>query len=227
MSRIRSVHPGIWTDEEFVTLSAFARLFFMGLWNECDDKGTFEWKPLTLKMRLLPADNIDAAELLEEIASAGCIRRYEIDGKSYGAVRNFGKFQRPKKPNDVHPKTDEILSYCGVSSEPVRNQSPTPSEKSKQMEDGGGNSNSVSNETALIDPEKVMFDSGVALITSCGKSADTARKWLGKARRDHGTEAVITMIGRAKREGSPDPIAFMEGGLRARARASPEVAIPI
>jgi hypothetical protein len=145
MSRIRSIHPGLWTDEEFVTLSAFARLLFLGLWNECDDKGTFEWKPLTLKMRVLPADNVDAAALLEEIAAAGCIRQYEIDGKAYGAVRNFGKFQRPKKPNDIHPATAEILQFCAViteqvadTPEPVRNQFGTGGEKAPQMEDGGG-----------------------------------------------------------------------------------------
>lgn len=86
------------------------------------------------------------------------------------------------------------------------------------MEEGGGSRSSVSNDTALIDPEKVMFDAGVALLTSCGKSPDSARKWLGKAKRDHGAEAVITMIGRAKREGAPDPIAFMEGGFRAGGR---------
>lgn len=88
---------------------------------------------------------------------------------------------------------------------------------------------SVSNETAddVVDPEKVMFDSGVALLKSCGKSEGSARSWLGKAKRDYGPEAVITMIGRAKREGTPDPIAFMEGGLRAaKARASPELMSP-
>lgn len=138
MSRIRSVHPGLWTDEEFVTLSPFARLLFMGLWNECDDKGTFEWKPLTIKMRLLPADNIDVAALLTEIEAVGAIRQYEIDGKKYGAVRNFCRFQRPKKPNDVYPVTPEIRNYCGMVSEALPNQFPTSGEISPQMEDGGG-----------------------------------------------------------------------------------------
>ena len=82
MSRIRSVHPGLWTDEQFVSLSAFARLLVIGLWNECDDGGTFEWKPITLKMRLLPADNVDVASLLAEIEDAGIAIRYEIEGKS-------------------------------------------------------------------------------------------------------------------------------------------------
>lgn len=145
MSRIRSIHPGIWTDEEFVSLSAFARLLFIGLWNECDDKGTFEWKPLTLKMRLLPADNVEIDALLGELTAGGCVQKYEVNGKSYGAVRNFAKFQRPKKPNDVHPATAGILAFCAASSvqsnsdtEEVPDQFPTGGEIAPQMEDGGG-----------------------------------------------------------------------------------------
>lgn len=113
MSRIRSIHPGLWTDEAFVSLSPYARLLFMGLWNECDDKGCFAWSPLQLKMRVLPADNVDAAALLAELEAADCVRAYEVGGKRYGAVRNFVKFQRPKSPNDIHPAPAEILVFAG------------------------------------------------------------------------------------------------------------------
>ena len=145
MSRIRSIHPGLWTDEAFVTLSAFARLLFISMWNECDDKGIFVWSPLQLKMRCLPGDNADAGALLNEIEAAGFVRKYDVCGKFYGAVRNFGKFQRPKKPNDIHPATAEILAFAGHGGEPVGeapasvpNQLPTGGEKSPQMEDEGG-----------------------------------------------------------------------------------------
>ena len=70
MARIRSIHPGLWTDEAFVSLTPYSRLLFMGIWTECDDMGSFEWSPLKLKMRLLPADNIDAGELLAELEAA-------------------------------------------------------------------------------------------------------------------------------------------------------------
>lgn len=143
MSRIRSIHPGLWTDEAFVSLSAYARLLFMGIWNECDDKGTFPWSPLQMKMRVLPADNVDAAALMAELEGSDCIRQYEIDGKKFGAVRNFAKFQRPKKPNDIHPATAEILGFAGHGGEqegtaapPVPNQLPTGGGKAPQMEDG-------------------------------------------------------------------------------------------
>ena len=238
MSRIRSVHPGFFTDEDLVSVSFAARLLFIGLGVEADDKGVFEWKPLTIKMRIFPADNVDAAALLAELETIGAIKSYDVAGKKYGAIRNFRRFQKPKTPNDIYPAPREILAFVGLVSEmdegdepsfpPKGETFPQNGEIAPQMEDGGGNSSSVSNETALIDPEKVMFDSGVALLASCGKSEGAARSWLGKAKKQYGPEAVITMIGRAKREGTPDPIAFMEGGLRAaaRARASPEFASP-
>lgn len=144
MARIRSVHPGLWTDEAFVCASPLARLLFIGIWNECDDMGSFEWSPLKLKMRILPADNADVNELLAELEANDCVRRYQVGGKTYGAVRNFSRFQRPKKPNSVYPQTSEVRNYTGTDqpshddgSEPVPHQSHTASEIPPQMEDGG------------------------------------------------------------------------------------------
>ncbi|MCE2578080.1 hypothetical protein [Gluconacetobacter entanii] len=115
MARIRSVHPGLWTDETFVSVSPLARLFLIGLWNEADDNGIFPWKPLKLKMRLLPADNGDAAALLAELERIGAIMRYEADGDTYGAVRNFRKFQRPERPKPVHPITAEVEQFVALA----------------------------------------------------------------------------------------------------------------
>ena len=125
MPRIRSVHPTQWSDEDFVSLSFAARLLCIAIRNECDDKGIFEWKPLTIKMRLFPADSLDVVPLLAELARADAVVSYEMDGRKYGAVRNFRVFQRPKKPNDIHPMPDELRTYVGlgpVSSPPVPHQ---------------------------------------------------------------------------------------------------------
>ncbi|MFT9221929.1 hypothetical protein [Gluconobacter oxydans] len=116
MARIRSVHPGLWTDETFVGLPAMARLFLIGLWNEADDNGVFQWKPLTLKMRILPGDNADASELLAIMEEAGVVMRYEVEGSSFGAVRNFRRFQRPERPKPVHPITDEVEQFVALPS---------------------------------------------------------------------------------------------------------------
>lgn len=114
MSRIRSVHPGFFTDEDLVSVSIAARMLVIGLGVESDDKGVFEWKPVTLKMRIFPADNLDVAELLAELEHVGAIMPYEMDGKKYGAIRNFRKFQRPKTPNNVHPANDNVLIFVGM-----------------------------------------------------------------------------------------------------------------
>jgi len=141
MSRIRSVHPGLFTDEAFASVSMPARLLLIGIWTECFDDGIFEWKPLTLKMRIFPADSVDVAPLLDELVSVNAVMRFCADGKLYGAVRNFCRFQRPKKPNSSGVNSDEIRTYvCSEpqSSEPVRNQFGTSSEIVQQMEDGEG-----------------------------------------------------------------------------------------
>lgn len=173
MSRIRSIHPGLFTDEAFVVLSPMARIFFMGLWTECDDYGSFEWSPLKLKMRLLPADAADAAALLDEIERERGIMRYEHGGRVYGAVRNFCQYQRPKKPSAVHPQTEEVREWVNLNARNIRdggeavpNQLPTPPEKPRQMEDGGGDKETTSGKPegskarkrAAPAPEKPKFE---------------------------------------------------------------------
>ncbi len=111
MPRIRSQHPGQWTDDEFVACSPLARLIVLAVRNEADDNGIFEWNPVKLKMRLLPADNCDVEALLEESASRNQIKPFEHEGKKYGAIRNFGKFQRVKKPVYIYPLPDELRAY--------------------------------------------------------------------------------------------------------------------
>ena len=141
MARIRSIHPGIWTDEEFASLSMPARVLYFGLLTEADDNGIFEWKPTRLKMRIFPADNVDIEPLLLELLSVDKISKSEIDGKEYGAIRNFRRYQRPKKPNTRFPISEQWRTYVGLtedSSEPAENQFGTGREIHPQMEEEGG-----------------------------------------------------------------------------------------
>lgn len=147
MARIRSVHPSLFTDEAWVSCSPLARLLYIGLWTDADDQGVFEWKPLQIKMRLLPGDTADAPALLAELSDAGLVAAFDAGGKRYGAIKLFRKYQRPKKPNALHPLPPEWREYVHLgdaSSEPdgddddaVPNRFPTEGEKCPQMEDGG------------------------------------------------------------------------------------------
>lgn len=70
-----------------------------------------------------------------------------------------------------------------------------------------------------------MFDAGIELLTSAGIPAQRARPILGKWRKQHGAEAVISAIGQAKREGAIEPVSFIEGCFKFRNKRSsvPEV----
>jgi hypothetical protein len=139
VSRIRSVHPGLFTDEAFMAASMAARVLLIGLWTEADDRGVFKWTPLTLKARLMPVDPVDVAALLDELVAVKFVERFEAeDGHHYGVIRNFCRFQRPKKPRHVHPLPDKFRNFVGLNEA----EFPTGGEKSPQMEEGGGREDS-------------------------------------------------------------------------------------
>jgi len=141
MARIRSIHPGLSSDEAYMSMSMTAKAAWPHLWMECDDHGVFEWKPIVLKARIFPADNVDFPALLEEFKRLECVKMVEIAGRQCGLVRNFCRFQRPKKPSYRHLLPDEFRTYVGIgapSSPPVPHHSPTSTENSSQMEDGVG-----------------------------------------------------------------------------------------
>lgn len=141
MARIRSVHPSLFTDEAWVSCSPIARILYIGLWTDADDQGLFEWKPLQIKMRILPGDMAEAVALLAELEAVNLIKSYEAGGARYGAIRDFRKFQRPQKPNAIHPITEIIAEYVSLPAtdpEPVSDRSTTDPVNRPQMEDGGG-----------------------------------------------------------------------------------------
>jgi len=104
----------------------------------------FEWKPVTIKMRLFSADNVDVVPLLGELTGVDVIQRFECDGKSYGAIRNFRKYQRPKSPHAVHPLPDGFRDYVAlpkeISEKPKDKppEFPPKGEITPQREEGGG-----------------------------------------------------------------------------------------
>jgi hypothetical protein len=141
MARIRSVHPGLFTDEAFVSLSMAARMLLIGIWTEADDHGVFEWKPVSLKMRIFPADHAEVTILLAELETHDLVKRFTCDTRQFGIVRNFCKYQRPKNPSYRHPFTEEYHYYVGLTKSPngvLPQSSGSPTENRPQMEEEGG-----------------------------------------------------------------------------------------
>ena len=114
MARIRSIHPGQWSDGDFVGCSPLGRLLCLALRNHADDRGVFRWKPMQIKMICLPGDNCDIEILLKELVENDQLVQFEADGKTYAVIRDFCQWQRPKKPVVSHPLPDHLLSVAGV-----------------------------------------------------------------------------------------------------------------
>lgn len=223
MARIRSIHPGLYSDPEFAALSDAAQTFYLGLLTEADDQGIFEWKPNTLRIRLRPLKDGPVDGLLSELMAAEKIVSGEIEGRKLGAIRNFRKFQRPKSPNAIYPITPEWRIYVGIDKPipepppPEQASFPGNGEKSPLMEDEGGNSEPIG--SGADDPPSVtsvVFGAGLAwLKKASGKPDDQCRSLLGKWRKQLGDEALIAALGRAQREGVIDPAAWMTKAVEA------------
>ena len=97
MARIRTIKPDFWTDGNMVGLSAFARLFYIGTWNfSLCDRGHLADDPVGLKLKILPADDVDPAELLAELLTKGrLVRRHAPDGRIYLFTPRLGDHQKP------------------------------------------------------------------------------------------------------------------------------------
>lgn len=180
MARIRSIHPGLFTDAEFVSVSPLARLLAIGILTEADDFGAFKWEPITLKMRLLGADNTDVVALLGELEAANIICQYEHEGRYYGLVRNFCQYQRPKKPKSVHFIPPEFGTYIALSrrsselDEDDAPPVPKKTEKSPQMEEEGGR-----RESSLRDSQKRG-----ARLTADWRPSEALIEWVHGERPD-------------------------------------------
>lgn len=99
MARARNVKPSFFTSEQVAACSPLARLIFIGLWTICDRAGKLRDRPRKIKAELLPYEaEPDADVWLAELAKAGLVLRYEVDGERYLKVLEFVKHQNP------HPK---------------------------------------------------------------------------------------------------------------------------
>lgn len=95
MSRARNIKPGFFKNDLLAECSPLARILFAGLWCEADREGRMEDRPKRLKADILPYDDCDLDELLNDLASRGFIVRYVVDGIGYIAIPEFKKHQNP------------------------------------------------------------------------------------------------------------------------------------
>lgn len=97
MARIRTVKPNLFRHEDLFELEAECglpvRLAFIGLFTIADRDGRFVWRPRTMKLDVLPYDDVDFSRVLDALASRGFIMKYTVDDEEYGFIPSWQKHQ--------------------------------------------------------------------------------------------------------------------------------------
>jgi hypothetical protein len=101
-NRIRSFKQEIFTDEKTGTLSGDAFRLFLGIVSHSDDYGVIEYRPLELRVKILPYLEGVSKEivggLLLELTDRNLVKPFRFAGREYLFVVNFSKHQRVDKP---------------------------------------------------------------------------------------------------------------------------------
>lgn len=109
--RARNLKPGFFKNEELAELPPLARILFSGLWCLADREGRLEDRPKRIKAELLPYDNCNVEQLLDQLARSPqrFIIRYKVDDCRYIAIPNFVEHQTPhiKEADSTIPAPDE------------------------------------------------------------------------------------------------------------------------
>lgn len=71
-----------------------------------------------------------------------------------------------------------------------------------------------------IDPAKVVFQQGLRMLTASGVLESHARPMLGRWRKDHGDAALIEALHKASAAGALDPVAYIQGVFRKKAKTN-------
>lgn len=97
MARIRTIkpeffrHEGLFEAEQDSQLPL--RLAYAGLFTSADREGRFKWRPRELKLDALPHDEVDFSAVMNALLEHGFLRRYEVDGQTYGCIPSWHRHQ--------------------------------------------------------------------------------------------------------------------------------------
>jgi hypothetical protein len=97
MARSRNIKPGFFKNEKLAEVHPLGRLLFAGLWCLADREGRLEDRPKRIKAEILPYDDCNIDQLLEELVQRQFICRYQAGGMPCIQVNKFSKHQNPHK----------------------------------------------------------------------------------------------------------------------------------
>ena len=119
MARIRSIKPEFFKHLELQELEneyrgQYVMFVYAGLWTQCDKNGVFFCNAKVLKNEILPYVDFDMQKSLDILEKRGYFIKYSVNGRDYGFVQNFSKYQfcsaNEKKQPAKYPEPPEIIA---------------------------------------------------------------------------------------------------------------------
>ena len=113
MTKIRTVKPELFRHAVLFEAEQHShlplRLAFIGLFSCCDREGRFSWEPRSLKLDVLPYDDIDFTDVLNALWAVGFIKKYVWQNKQYGYIPSWHQHQaiNSREPASKLPAPDE------------------------------------------------------------------------------------------------------------------------
>lgn len=101
MARTRNVKPATFTNDLLAEVEPLGRLLFIGLWCHADRAGRVLDRGKKLKAEILPYDDCDIENLLQQLEMRGFVVRYTVDQVQCIQVVTFSKHQNPHKKEPV------------------------------------------------------------------------------------------------------------------------------
>lgn len=92
--RIRSIKPEFFKHDILCEMTPLSRILFIGLWCMADCAGRLEDRPKRIKAEVLPYDEADIQQMLNDLKDRGFINRYEADGQQVIEIPSFARHQR-------------------------------------------------------------------------------------------------------------------------------------
>lgn len=185
MARARNIKPAFFANDDLADIAPLGRLLFIGLWTVADREGRLEDRPRRVKAEVLPYDDCDIDELLNDLQAHGFITRYDINGVGYIQVLNFTKHQNPhvKETASTIPAPDSPDARTDLSD--VVAGPPADEQRSESQESPMESSGSVKPHTSTIQeqckaqpkPERAgLIPDSPSLIPDCGNQREAAPK---------------------------------------------------
>lgn len=188
MARIRTIKPEFFTHEDLYLAEREEnlplRIAFSGLWTVCDREGRFKWRPNTIKLSVLPFDEVDFSRVLDALASRGFIEQYATEtGELFGFVPSFLEHQV------INNRESKSLIPCPFDACCTRDPRGLRMHMGKGKEGKGKEEEGKGNGAVADAPKK----NAAAMLAELGVEEQPAKDWLTirKAKRAPLTQTAL------------------------------------